>query len=634
MRQPPRTVRALSHRTAHRPRVAALLVGLLAVSAGALAEVAVAPPAAAADEADVVATLASMSLEQQVGQVFMVGGAAGGVSQATVDAVQGRHVGSIILTGRTTRGVAPTAALTTRLQALVTPASTAGVGLLMATDQEGGQVQVLRGPGFSDMPSALVQGRSSPQDLRGQARDWGGQLRSAGVDVDLAPVLDTVPGPDAAAGNPPIGAYDREYGYTPGDVADHGTAFAQGMADAGVATAGKHFPGLGRVGGNTDTTAGVTDTVTTRGDTYLQPFATAVRSGMPMLMMSSAYYSRIDAAQPAAFSSTVVDGMVRQDLGFTGVVVSDDLGNAQQVAAWSPGDRAVQFLAAGGDLVLTVNAAQLPAMVDGVLARARADDGFRARVQQAALRVLRLKQEHGLVPAVPGDGSPHALTGGEPMTGGQQVTSPDGRYALTLQSDGNVVSYAPGSRALWDSGTWQHPGAVLVMQTDGNAVLYASDGAVLWSSGTWGNLGATLRVQDDGNVVVYRADGVALWSTGWDRTGLRPGDELVPGQRVTSPNGLFWLLLARDGDVEVWTRDGRRIFYSGTTGTARLALQSDGNLVAYRADGRALWDSGTWTAGPSRLQVQDDGNVVLYRADGSASWSTGWDGGGVATSPN
>jgi hypothetical protein len=353
-----------------------------------------------------------------------------------------------------------------------------------------------------------------------------------------------------------------------------------------------------------------------------------------MLMMSSAYYSRIDPGHPAAFSSTVVDGMVRQDLGFTGVVVSDDLGNAQQVAAWSPGDRAVQFLAAGGDLVLTVNAAQLPAMVDGVLARARADDGFRARVQQAALRVLRLKQEHGLVPAVPGDGSPHALIGGEPMTGGQQVTSPDGRYALTLQSDGNVVSYAPGSRALWDSDTWQHPGAVLVMQTDGNAVLYASDGAVLWSSGTWGNPGATLRVQDDGNVVVYRADGVALWSTGWDRTGLRPGDELVPGQRVTSPNGLFWLLLARDGDVEVWTRDGRRIFYSGTTGTARLALQSDGNLVAYRADGRALWDSGTWTAGPSRLQVQDDGNVVLYRADGSASWSTGWDGGGVATTPN
>ena len=56
--------------------------------------------------------------------------------------------------------------------------------------------------------------------------------------------------------------------------------------------------------------------------------------------------------------------------------------------------------------------------------------------------------------------------------------------------------------------------------------------------------------------------------------------------------------------------------------------------MAYRSDGVALWDSGTWTAGPSRLQVQDDGNVVLYRADGSASWSTGWDGGGVATSPN
>jgi len=120
------------------------------------------------------------------------------------------------------------------------------------------------------------------------------------------------------------------------------------MADAQVITAGKHSPGLGRVAGNTDTTSGVTDTVTTRSDAYLQPFAAAVQAGMPMLMTSSAYYSRIDPQQPAAFSSTVIDGMVRGDLGFRGVVVSDDLANARQVAAWAPGDRAVLFLRAGG----------------------------------------------------------------------------------------------------------------------------------------------------------------------------------------------------------------------------------------------------------------------------------------------
>jgi beta-N-acetylhexosaminidase len=89
--------------------------------------------------------------------------------------------------------------------------------------------------------------------------------------------------------------------------------------------------------------------------------------------------------------------MLRRDLGFTGVVISDDLGNAAQVQRWSPGDRAVNFLRAGGDLVLTVNPDLLPRMYRAVLARARADARFRARVEEAALRVLRRKQASGLL---------------------------------------------------------------------------------------------------------------------------------------------------------------------------------------------------------------------------------------------
>ena len=299
---------------------------------------------------------------------------------------------------RSTAGAAATAAVAAGVQRLTSPAATAGVPALVATDQEGGRVQVLQGPGLSAIPTALVQGTSSPAALRTSAAGWGRELRAAGVDVDLAPVLDTVPGQAAAAANPPIGVFDREYGYTPAAVAAAGTAFAQGLADAGVAATVKHFPGLGRVAGNPDTTAGVTDTVTVRHDPYFAPFQTAVDAGAPLLMVSTAYYSRIDAAHPAAFSPVVLHDLVRHDLGFRGVVVSDDLAHAQQVAAWSPGDRALQFLAAGGDLVLTVDPGQLPAMYDAVLARTRTDSAFRARVQQAALRVLRLKQARGLLP--------------------------------------------------------------------------------------------------------------------------------------------------------------------------------------------------------------------------------------------
>ncbi len=124
----------------------------------------------------------------------------------------------------------------------------------------------------------------------------------------------------------------------------------------------------------------MTDTVTVRHDPYLAPFAAAVAGGAPVVMMSTAYYSRIDAAHPAAFSPYVIGQLVRGDLGFGGVVVSDDLASAAQVAAWSPGDRALQFLSAGGDLVLCVDPGTLPAMYDAVLARARADAGFRDRV--------------------------------------------------------------------------------------------------------------------------------------------------------------------------------------------------------------------------------------------------------------
>ena len=212
--------------------------------------------------------------------------------------------------------------------------------------------------------------------------------------MNLAPVMDTVP---VGEFNPPIGSFDREYGHTPAVVGPHGTAFAVGMAQAGVAATIKHFPGLGRVNANPDISSGVTDHVTTADDAYLAPFRTAILAGAQFAMMSTAYYQLIDAAHPAAFSATIIGGLLRGKLGFRGMVVSDDLGNAQQVAAWSPGERATQFINAGGDLVLTVNPTVIPAMVHAVSALAAGNAAFRAKVDAAALSVLTAKQAQGLI---------------------------------------------------------------------------------------------------------------------------------------------------------------------------------------------------------------------------------------------
>ncbi|WP_020144365.1 glycoside hydrolase family 3 N-terminal domain-containing protein [Terracoccus sp. 273MFTsu3.1] len=337
-----------------------------------------------------------MTTAQRVGQLFMVGGAVTGLGSATTTAISRYHVGNLILMGRTTAGAPPVRYLTGRAETLTSSAATAGVPLFIAADQEGGFVQVLQGPGFSRMPTALTQGTWTDTSLTASARTWGTQVMRSGVDVDLAPVMDTV-AKSFASLNKPIGFYQREYGYTPSVVADKGTTFLKGMRASGLAMTAKHFPGLGRVTGNTDTTAGVTDTVTTRTSTDITPFRAAISAGAHLLMVSSAYYSRIDASHPAVFSPTVIRAMIRGDLGFTGVVISDDLGNAKQVAAWSPGARAVGFINAGGDVVLTGNPSVVPAMVAAVTARAASDSVFRGRVQTAVMRVLTVKAQYGLL---------------------------------------------------------------------------------------------------------------------------------------------------------------------------------------------------------------------------------------------
>jgi beta-N-acetylhexosaminidase len=332
-----------------------------------------------------------MSERQRVGQLLMVDCPTSGVTDATRAAIRQYDVGSVILDGTSYAGRAEIRAVTRDVQTLAPK----GVRLLVATDQEGGQVQRLQGPGFTRIPAATVQGGVSPSSLRRQTGSWAAELRKAGVDVDLAPVLDVVPAGFGA--NPPVGDLNREYGSTPAAVTAHGVAVARGLADAGVAATVKHFPGLGRVHGNTDLTSGVTDTVTTEDDPYLAPFRTAIAAGVPFVMISTAAYARIDPGVPAAFSSRIVTGLLRGRLGFRGVVISDDIGQAAQVADVSIGQRAVRFVAAGGDVVLTVNATQAAAMTAALLARATADPAFERLVNAAALRVLREKAALGLL---------------------------------------------------------------------------------------------------------------------------------------------------------------------------------------------------------------------------------------------
>ena len=338
----------------------------------------------------------SMTEAQRVGQLFLVGVVPDAASPGVAAAIDTYHFGSVLLTA-TSASVSAVAGGTAGIQALATQSATAGVRFLVAANQEGGQVQQLSGSGFAAMPSALAQGQLPVSTLRGEAAQWGSELKAAGVNLDLAPVMDVVPQATAST-NGPIGVFDREFGYDPVTNGTHGAAFIEGLAQAGVAATAKHFPGLGHVVGNTDTTSGVTDTVTTPDSPDLGSFKSAIGTGVRFVMIATALYTQIDASHLAAFSPAVIQGMLRQKMGFTGVVVSDDLGEAHQVLGIPAGQRAVDFLNAGGDLITSQDLGPAQAMAADVLAEANSSTSFRAEVASAVMTVLTAKQAMGLLP--------------------------------------------------------------------------------------------------------------------------------------------------------------------------------------------------------------------------------------------
>lgn len=351
------------------------------------------PTTASPAAACVTQVLGDLSLAQRVGQLFLVAVSGDIAGPQLTGAEQAYHFGSLLLTA-STAGTAALAAQTAAMQGLAAQ-DTGGTGFFIAANQEGGEVQQLTGPGFATMPSELDQGTWTTQALRAAATDWGTDLRAAGVNLDLAPVMDVVP-EETAASNAPIGALDREFGFDPSTNGEHGTAFIQGMAAAGVATVAKHFPGLGQVTGNTDFTSNVVDDVTTANSPDLNSFRAAVTAGVPMVMVALATYTRIDPSELAVFSPTVMR-LLREQMGFNGVIVSDDLGDAAAVQAIPTATRAVSFLAAGGDLVTSQDLVPAEEMASAVLAKASGSAAFRATVDAAARRVLAAKQAAGLL---------------------------------------------------------------------------------------------------------------------------------------------------------------------------------------------------------------------------------------------
>lgn len=338
--------------------------------------------------ADVVAGL---SAEEQAGQLYMVGVSTAGLDDATADAITAAHAGSVVLLGNSEEPVERIRSITNDIAALSPP----GLPILVAADQEGGRVQRLRGPGFPDMPTALKQGALPEGELQADAKEWGRALAGAGILYNLAPVADVVPKAKQAS-NAPIGALRRNFGNDPGTIARAVGEFVTGMREAGVATSLKHFPGLGQVTRNTDFDVAVDDDVVPH-DPDWATFEAGIRAGAQSVMVSSAIFTRLDPGTEGVFSEVIITSILREELGFDGVVIADDLGAAVAVADVPAAERGVRFIAAGGDLAIDADPALLRGMVAATLDEMASDATFGERVALSAERVLRLKASVGLV---------------------------------------------------------------------------------------------------------------------------------------------------------------------------------------------------------------------------------------------
>ncbi len=263
--------------------------------------------------------------------------------------------------------------------------------LLVLIDQEGGPFFTYRAPGVPRFPAAMALAAAGDVELtRAVGRAIGREIAYLGANVDLAPVLDVNVNPQ----NPIIGL--RSFGADPEGVIQHGLAFARGLDEAGVLWTAKHFPGHGDT--RTDSHSGlpvVDKPLAEIERVELAPFRAAVRAGVPVIMTAHILYPALDPGDPATLSRKILTGLLREEMGYDGLIVTDDMGMRAISSRYGAGEAAVLAVTAGADLVLVgrggghadaVFAALKQALASGRITPRRAADS-EARLQTARTRL-------------------------------------------------------------------------------------------------------------------------------------------------------------------------------------------------------------------------------------------------------
>ena len=326
--------------------------------------------------------------ELRVAQLLVVGFEGLRVSRGLRTLLADRGFGGVILFARNVKSAKQVADLTGEIRGLP-----AVVPPLIAVDQEGGPVMRLRVPPFTAWPAAgdvaRYVGRTGDlETVRRLGRAMGREMAAVGIHWDFAPVLDVNSNPR----NPVIGV--RAYGSRPRQAARIALAMEQGLRSAGILTTGKHFPGHGDTTEDSHFTRPVVKrSARALSALELAPFRAAIRSGIPALMTAHVLYPAWDRSRAASFSPAILQGILRERLGFRGLVVSDDLSMAGALQGQSIEEAALRALLAGADLLLVCHDPQAQRRVHRFLSdQLRHGELPPARVEDALRRVLAVKR--------------------------------------------------------------------------------------------------------------------------------------------------------------------------------------------------------------------------------------------------
>jgi len=327
--------------------------------------------------------MTSLPLARACGQLISVGFDGTQAPDYLLRWIGDGEVGSVMLFRPNIASPAQVAALVGTLRG----AAPADVPLIVAVDQEGGLVQRLRAP-LTEWPDMLSVGNTGDPALTERlGRALGSELAALGIGWDFAPVLDVHTNPQ----NPVIGS--RAFGTTPEAVALHALAFWRGLTAAGLIGSGKHFPGHGDTHADSHFTLPVVPHDIDRlRAVELAPFAAAARAGIDSIMTAHVIYPALDRNWPATLSPRILTEILRGELGFTGVIVSDDLGMKAVADRYPIEEIAVNSIAAGADhLLIREQRERQRAAFDALVRAAETRAELRARVEESAARVLQMK---------------------------------------------------------------------------------------------------------------------------------------------------------------------------------------------------------------------------------------------------